>query len=112
MGLFYASAIGTVVLQLKAIPERPAGLDAAEYNATPYNERGWVSQQGLTLCLRSYRCCAYTAATPTAVTRAASYPLHATLLSDWPSVRVPVETVHLREHNGHGVGRTGVRLRA
>ena len=42
MGSCYASVTGTAVVQRKHIPPRPATIDAALYNSTPYDSRGWV----------------------------------------------------------------------
>jgi len=36
----YASAVGTTVLQIKEVPERPIEFQG-EYNPRPYDERGW-----------------------------------------------------------------------
>ena len=38
----YASAVGTTVLQIKEVPKRPIKFQG-EYNARPYNERGWCT---------------------------------------------------------------------
>jgi hypothetical protein len=43
MADLYASPIGTSVLQIKAIPPRPANL-TSEYNERAYDARGWVRE--------------------------------------------------------------------
>ena len=46
MGSCYASMAGTAVLQHKLVPPCPPGHDAAAYNSTPYEQRGWCSFEG------------------------------------------------------------------